>query len=61
MFDVSGLTVGTRLRISGDIVAAVIDKVDGEWVRVRLLEVPAAKGGAGVEELCHATDIIEVL
>ncbi len=61
MFDVSGLTDGTRLRIAGDIVAEVIGTVDGEWVRVRILEAPAGTGSVGHEELCHATDIIEVL
>lgn len=61
MVDISGLAAGTRLRIAGDIVARVIGAVDGEWVRVRILEVPAGKTGVGEEELCHATDIIEVL
>jgi hypothetical protein len=28
---------------------------DGEWLRVRLLSGP----DAGVEELCHATDVLE--
>lgn len=61
MFEVSSLSAGTRVRIAGDIVAQIVAVVDGEWVRVRLLEVPADKGEPGAEELCHATDIIEVL
>ena len=61
MLDVLGLAAGTRLRIAGDILAEVIGPIDGEWVRVRILEVPAGKDGIGEEELCHATDIIEVL
>jgi hypothetical protein len=28
---------------------------------VRLIEAPPGKGAAGEEELCHATDIVEVL
>jgi hypothetical protein len=61
VIDLSDLAPETRLRIAGGIVAEVIGAVDGEWVRVRLLEVPAGKGVAGDEELCHATDIVEVL
>lgn len=61
MIDVSALSEGTRLRIAGGIVAEVIGAVDGEWLRVRLIEAPAGKGTAGDEELCHATDIVEVL
>lgn len=61
MFDVSGLNPGTRLRIAGGIIAEIVAVVDGEWVRVRLLEVPADEDKPGAEELCHATDIIEVL
>lgn len=61
MVDVSGLAAGTRLRIAGDITAEVVGAVDGEWVRVRVVEVPLGKTGIGEEELCHATDIIEVL
>ena len=37
------------------------DFVNDEWARVRLLEVPQGRGSAGAEELCHATDIIEVV
>ena len=61
MIDVASLVEGTRLRIAGGIVAEVIRPIDGEWVRVRLLEVPAGKGAVGDEELCHATDIVAVL
>ncbi len=61
MLDLGALEPGTRLRIAGGIVAEVVGAVDGEWVRVRLVEVPAGKGAVGDEELCHATDIVEVL
>ncbi|MGH7155746.1 MAG: hypothetical protein ACREF3_17605 [Acetobacteraceae bacterium] len=62
MIDLSGLADGTRLRIAGGIVAEIVANTgDGEWVRVRLVEVPAGKGAIGDEELCHATDIVEVL
>ena len=59
--DIADLAEGTRLRIAGGIVAEVVRAIDGEWVRVRLIEVPAGKGGVGDEELCHATDIVAVL
>lgn len=61
MVDVSSLPMGTRLRVAGDIVAEVVGAVDGEWVRVRIVEVPPGKSGMGEEELCHATDVVEVL
>ncbi len=61
MIDLSALAEGTRLRIAGGIVAEVVRNMgDGEWVRVRLIEVPAGKGAAGDEELCHATDIVGI-
>ncbi|HEY5300624.1 MAG TPA: hypothetical protein VIJ55_08115 [Acetobacteraceae bacterium] len=61
MLDLHTLQPGTRLRLAGGVVAEVVGAVDGEWVRVRLGEVPAGKGAVGDEELCHATDIVEVL
>jgi len=61
MLDLHTLQPGTRLRLAGGVVAEVVGAVDGEWVRVRLVEVPAGKGAVGDEELCHATDIVEVL
>lgn len=61
MIDLAEIRDGTRLRISGGIVAEVVRAIDGEWLRVRLIEVPAGKGVAGEEELCHATDILKLL
>lgn len=61
MIDLAEVRDGTRLRIAGGIVAEVVGAIDGEWLRVRLIEVPAGKGAAGDEELCHATDILELL
>jgi hypothetical protein len=37
----------------------VVEVVNDEWAKVRLIEVP--DGAAGAEELCHATDIVEVI
>ena len=56
-----GIEPGTRLRIAGGIIAEVLESLGDEWVRVRLTEVPAGRGSVGAEELCHATDVIEVL
>ncbi len=62
MIDVASLAEGTRLRIAGGLVAEVVGNMgDGEWVRVRLIEVPAGNGAVDDEELCHATDIVAVL
>ena len=59
MIELSGVAVGNRLRLVGGITAEVLEIVNDEWAKVRLIEVPA--GEVGAEELCHATDIIEVV
>jgi hypothetical protein len=59
MIELSAVAVGNRLRLVGDITAEVLEIVNDEWAKVRLLEVP--NGEPGAEELCHATDIIEVV
>ena len=61
MIELIGIERGTRLRVVGGITAEVLESVNDEWVRVRLLEVPEGRGTVGSEELCHATDVIEVL
>jgi hypothetical protein len=61
MIELIGIEPGTRLRIAGGITAEVLESLNDEWVRVRLTEVPDGRGNAGTEELCHATDVIEVL
>ena len=61
MIELIGVEPGTRLRIAGGITAVVLESLSDEWVRVRLTEVPAGPGGVGTEELCHATDVVEVL
>ncbi|HLB98625.1 MAG TPA: hypothetical protein VJK90_13215 [Acetobacteraceae bacterium] len=61
MIELIGVEPGTRLRIAGGITAEVLESLSDEWVRVRLTEVPGGRGGVGTEELCHASDVIEVL
>ena len=57
MLTVNDLTVGTKLVIAGGLTAVVIENMgDGEWVRVRVL----SGTDSGAEELCHATDVLEV-
>jgi hypothetical protein len=59
MIELSSVTVGNKLRLVGGITAEVLELVNDEWAKVRLVEVP--NGQPGAEELCHATDVIEVL
>jgi hypothetical protein len=59
MIELSTVAVGNKLRLVGGITAEVIEIVNDEWAKVRLIEVP--NGEAGAEELCHATDIVEVI
>jgi hypothetical protein len=60
MITLTGVETGSKLRIVGSITAEVLEIVDDEWVRVRLVEVPTSGPAVGTEELCHATDIIEL-
>ena len=61
MIELIAVKVGAKLGLIGDITAEVIEKIDDEWVKVRLLTVPEGKGNSGDEELCHATDVQEIL
>jgi hypothetical protein len=57
MLTVNDVRIGTKLLIAGGLSAEVIENMgDGEWLRVRLL----SGADAGVEELCHATDVLEI-
>ena len=58
MIELSGLAVGNKVRLVGGVTAEVLEIVNDEWAKVRLIEVP--DGDPGAEELCHATDIVEV-
>jgi hypothetical protein len=59
VIELSGVAPGDKLRLVGGVTAEVVEIVNDEWARVRLLEVPGGEPGA--EELCHATDITEVI
>ena len=59
MIELSAVAVGSRLRLVGGVTAEVLEIVNDEWAKVRVLEVPGGEPGA--EELCHATDIIELV
>jgi hypothetical protein len=57
MLAVNGVEAGTKLLIAGGLSAEVIENMgDGEWLRVRIL----SGDDAGAEELCHATDVVDV-
>jgi hypothetical protein len=59
MIELSAVAVGNKLRLVGGITAEVVEIVNDEWAKIRLIDGPNADPGA--EELCHATDIIEVV
>lgn len=57
MVVVKDVAVGRKLLIAGGLTAEVIENLgDGEWLRVRIL----SGVDAGAEELCHATDVLEL-
>jgi hypothetical protein len=61
MIELSAVAVGDKLRLVGNITAEVVEIVNDEWAKVRLLDASAGQSASGTEELCHATDIIEVV
>ena len=61
MIELIGIKPGAKLRVVGGITAEVVEAINDEWVRVRLVEVPEGGGEPGTEELCHATDVIEIM
>ena len=57
MLAVNDIVPGRKLLLGGGLTAEVIENLgDGEWLRVRIL----SGADAGVEELCHATDVQEL-
>ena len=57
MVVVDNVAVGAKLLIAGGLTAEVIENMgDGAWLRVKLL----SGDDVGAEELCHATDVLEV-
>jgi hypothetical protein len=57
MLAVHNVAVGTKLLIAGGLSAEVIENMgDGEWLRIRIL----SGLDTGAEELCHATDVLEL-
>jgi hypothetical protein len=61
MIELIGIEKGAKLRVIGGITAEVLESVNDEWVRIRLVSVPEGRGTIGTEELCHATDVQEIL
>jgi hypothetical protein len=62
MVVVSDVKVGARLALAGGVTAEVIENMgDGEWLKVRLLDLAGGSGETGTVELCHATDVERVL
>ena len=61
MIELIGVEPGAKLRIVGGITAEVLEAINDEWVRVRLIEVPEGGAAVGTEELCHATDVLEIV
>ncbi len=59
MIELSNLAVGNKVRLVGNVTAEVLEIVNDEWAKVRVIATPS--GPVGGEELCHATDIIEVI
>ena len=61
MIELIGVPVGAKLKLQGGIVAEILESIDDEWVKIRLLESDRPGANPGDEELCHATDVIQVL
>ena len=62
MIDLMTLKPGDRLLLQQGIVAEVTENMgDGQWVEVRLIEVPQRPAEVGTVELCHAQDIVKLV
>jgi len=61
MIELIGVPVGAKLRVIGGITAEILECIDDEWVKIRIVESTEGKGSVGDEELCHATDVQAVL
>jgi hypothetical protein len=62
MIDLTGMKVGTRLKLQAGVIAEVVENMnDGEWVQVRYLESPGRPDEVGTVDLCHAQDVVKVL
>ncbi|MGD9922436.1 MAG: hypothetical protein AB7V13_13485 [Pseudorhodoplanes sp.] len=60
MINVIEIQPGSKVSLVGGAVGEVIENMaDGMWLMVRYLKIPG--GEAGLEELCHAQDVIDVL
>jgi hypothetical protein len=46
VIELSAVAVGNRLRLVGGITAEVLEIVNDEWAKVRLIEVPGSDPGA---------------
>ena len=61
MIELIGVPVGAKLKLHGGIVGEILECIDDEWVKIRLLESNRPNAKVGDEELCHATDVIAVI
>ena len=62
MIDLMTLKPGDRLLLQKGIVAEVTENMgDGQWIEIRLIEVPERPADVGAVELCHAQDIVKIL
>lgn len=60
MINVIDIQPGSKVSLVGGAIGEVIENMaDGMWLLVRYLRVPG--GEVGLEELCHAQDVIGVL
>ena len=61
MIELIGVPVGAKLKLLGGIVGEILECIDDEWVKIKLLQSDRPNANVGDEELCHATDVIEVI
>lgn len=57
--DVWNLAVGARVSLEDGVVAEVVSPTeDGNWIKVRYVEVPESPELVGTEDLCDADEIL---
>ena len=53
MIELGGVAVGNKLRLVGGITAEVLEIVNDEWAKVRLIEVPDGEPGKHISGVLH--------
>jgi hypothetical protein len=58
MMDIWNLKQGAKVRLEGAVAEVVAETEDGQWVKIRYLQVPSNPDIEGTDDLCSADEIV---